>query len=275
MKSIISIGIACLTANAALAGYSVPPVIVLGQVRDEYGLPLLNGAAEVRIVDLSNNTNQCGYCKIDDTISAGVNYRITLPMEDKTPFSRPTSTLPQSPCKVVVLVGGAEQQSVPNGEFTAPAPGAPVAMNLSIAEDVDGDGLPDAWEELMVAWSGGVFSSIYDIDPDADPDGDGMSTRDEYLAGTFPFMATDVFGISKFDVVAQNHRLAITFASVSAKKYHVFVKNSLINEGWSPVQVSLIADGTLEYQTLTGTGRSMTIYVDGSVPAAFYQIGVE
>ena len=44
--------------------------------------------------------------------------------------------------------------------------------------DTDGDGLDDAWERLLF---GGLQSS-----PDEDPDGDGFTTGEEYLAGTDP-----------------------------------------------------------------------------------------
>lgn len=54
-------------------------------------------------------------------------------------------------------------------------------MDLEVAltaEDSDGDGLPDWFEELY----GG------DLKPHEDPDGDGLDTRAEYLAGTNPLL---------------------------------------------------------------------------------------
>src|SRR5215472_5192168 len=44
--------------------------------------------------------------------------------------------------------------------------------------DSDHNGLPDAWE-----WN---YFGHLGVDPNGDPDGDGMSNRQEYLAGTNP-----------------------------------------------------------------------------------------
>jgi len=49
--------------------------------------------------------------------------------------------------------------------------------------DSNGNGIPDAWERQNFGTTG--------IDPNADPDGDGMSNLQEYLAGTNPNDGTD------------------------------------------------------------------------------------
>jgi hypothetical protein len=148
-------------------------------------------------------------------------------------------------------------------------------MDFSIAQDSDADGLPDAWESLMVAWSGGLFSSIADINPDDDFDGDGMSNYNEYLAGTFPFLATDVFAITRSQLDAATGRIALTFSTVDGRKYHILVSASLAGGNWNQAATATSASGTLEYQIFDGSGREMTVYVDGSIPAAFFRIGAD
>jgi subtilisin family serine protease len=67
-----------------------------------------------------------------------------------------------------VVVGPQGFALVATGDFTA----------VSIATDADADGHPDVWEE----W---YFGSL-DPSPDADPDSDGVSNREECAAGTDP-----------------------------------------------------------------------------------------
>jgi hypothetical protein len=59
----------------------------------------------------------------------------------------------------------------------------------SKAEDSDGDGLPDSWEEQIVdADPDDEITSIWDVLPGDDFDGDGTSNRIEYLYGLNPIV---------------------------------------------------------------------------------------
>ena len=54
-----------------------------------------------------------------------------------------------------------------------------VDLDISILfQDLDGNGIPEAWEQLYFGRTG--------IDPSADPDGDGLSNLEEFKAGTNP-----------------------------------------------------------------------------------------
>jgi hypothetical protein len=58
--------------------------------------------------------------------------------------------------------------------------------------DSDGDGLPDAWERY---WFGDLAQSAGD-----DPDGDGLSNRVEWLAGTNPLVSDLAFPPSNLNI---------------------------------------------------------------------------
>ena len=266
------VGFLGLVSFVLQAGQPQPPAIVYGQIRDEYGHPMDSGA-EVVVVDQSNATNECGRYVLDGSIYVGVNYRISIPLEDVPPLLRPNAALPGSSGKVKVLINDVEQPIVPAGDFTIPQPGGVLKMDFSIAQDSDGDGLPDAWEELMVAWSGGLFTTIEDIDPEEDFDGDGMTNREEYLAGTLPFLATDLFEITHSQPDAGTGRIALSFTTVSGRRYHILSSGKLGGGDWVQVASSLASDGELQYQIFDGTGREMTVYVDGSLAKAFFRIG--
>ncbi|MBN1669738.1 MAG: hypothetical protein JXR37_01815, partial [Kiritimatiellae bacterium] len=54
--------------------------------------------------------------------------------------------------------------------------------------DADGDGLPDSWEERIVAASGGAYTSVWQVLPGADFDDDWATNQKEYESGTDPVL---------------------------------------------------------------------------------------
>jgi hypothetical protein len=67
---------------------------------------------------------------------------------------------------------------------------------LGNPEDMDSDGLPDAWEQQIIAASqatNGPVRTIWDVNPNDDFDGDGLSNYAEYVAGTSPIDPASTF----------------------------------------------------------------------------------
>ena len=64
-----------------------------------------------------------------------------------------------------------------------------VSVSLGVLADTDADGLPDFWE---MNYTG----NITNMSATADPDGDGMINRDEYVAGTDPTNALSVLKLT-------------------------------------------------------------------------------
>ena len=124
----------------------------------------------------------------------------------------------------------------------------------------------------MVAWSDGLFNSIRDIRPGDDSDNDGMTNLQEYLAGTFPFLSTDLFAITQAASVPGSRRLALTFATSDTRTYHILSADRLDSPVWSPTPSAAAPDGELRYKTYPGTGRTLTVYVDASRSLAFFRI---
>ena len=90
-------------------------------------------------------------------------------------------------------------------------------------DDRDGNGLPDTWEREHFLTLGGV-------DPTADPDGDGLTNADEFLAGSDPLDGTSVFSIRSFtwEKSASNNRIVtLSWPSVSGRHYTVWRAKSL------------------------------------------------
>jgi hypothetical protein len=88
--------------------------------------------------------------------------------------------------------------------------------------DSDGDGLPDWWEKLY-------FNDPRVANPLADPDGDGVSNYDEYLAGSNPLDAHSTFKITGFATALQTNGTAITirWASFEGGKYSIWAATAV------------------------------------------------
>jgi hypothetical protein len=87
-----------------------------------------------------------------------------------------------------------------------------VDLDVSVAlEDLDGNGLSDAWERL---YFGGIG-----VDPTADPDGDGLSNRAENKAGTNPNDFQSQFRFIRITPQAGN--VLVEWSSVANRTYSI------------------------------------------------------
>jgi hypothetical protein len=103
--------------------------------------------------------------------------------------------------------------------------GAPAAFTayLQLGDgDFDGDGMPDAWENLF-----GLDPN--DNDAWSDSDHDGVLNIAEYWAGTSPIDPTSVL---KLDWVWSNRWMFLSFAATSNRAYLVKDSDELLGQPW-------------------------------------------
>jgi hypothetical protein len=110
----------------------------------------------------------------------------------------------------------------------SPTPGQATARD---ALDSDGDGLDDAWEAAH------HLDPYSEADAETDPDRDGASNRQEYLAGTDPRDANDRFRIvaTRYETAEGGNRIEVGFSCKANRKYTLLVSERSPSGPWAPV----------------------------------------
>lgn len=219
-----------------------PHHVVFGLIRDELGRPLNSTRAEV-LFEAGSGTLVS--TRINPVLGGGVNYSLTLPMDAGLTMDlyRPTALRPFVPFLIRVRIGTAQYVPIEmTGDYaTLGLPGGRTRLDLTLGEDADGDGLPDAWERALIAQLGGGLT-LADIRPDDDLDGDGLSNRMEYLAGTHAYDGEHTLSLTVAE--AAEGRVTLEFLALAGRTYAIEIGDSLgewrpgrFREGGSTAQV--------------------------------------
>ena len=109
----------------------------------------------------------------------------------------------------------------------------PTSPLLQPSQDLDSDGMADAWESL--------YYTPAQYGPSDDPDGDGQSNADEYAAGTSPTNGTDTTRL----LIISASPAVFEFNGKAGRSYALERMTSLTGE-WTQIQSTgtLSVDGT-------------------------------
>lgn len=220
--------------TALLPAHAFPPApdhVVFGMVRDEQGNPL-NATKATVLLEVGGTV--IAQTTITTGLELGVNYRMTIPLDagitgDKY---KPTALLPTVPFRLRVKIGTVNYLPIEMTGLSSllTKPGGLSRVDLTLGEDSDGDGLPDAWERALIAAMGGG-KTLADIRPGDDADGDGLTNLQEYLAGTYAFDPADGFALSLVGTAAGSSLLE--FTAIRGRTYTIEASTDM--QAWTQV----------------------------------------
>lgn len=117
------------------------------------------------------------------------------------------------------------------------------------------DGLP-------IGWLLSNFGTT-NVDASADPDGDGMSNLQEYLAGTNPNDGTDYLRITAYHLASGGTNATLTWSSTPTRRYYILKRLDLGTNSWTDSGLNLVVpDGNSTTRT----------FGDSNAPTRFYRI---
>jgi hypothetical protein len=109
---------------------------------------------------------------------------------------------------------------------TTGLPGSNTRLDLTLGVDSDNDGLPDAWEQLLIDNDRtGRLRTLADVKPGDDFDGDGLTNNQEYLLGTYALDPLD--GLALTVVEAVNGFAHLRFAVGLGRTYTIKASTDL------------------------------------------------
>lgn len=218
--------------HTALAFPPLPHHTVYGLVRDEFGNPLISAGTELTLETLAGTTLTT---RVVPGLEAGVNYRIEVPVDAglTSDLYRPTAMLPAAPFRIRVKIAGRTYLPIEMKANLAllGQPAQSSRVDLTLGEDTDGDGLPDAWERSVIA-AGKLGLTLEGLKPGDRLNGNPLSVLDAYLAGTYAWDPKDGF---RLDIVSFSQAdPVLEFVALRGRSYTVVGSDDL--QGWKPMR---------------------------------------
>lgn len=230
---LVSLLLGIVALERPVSAYPPAPFhLFYGMLRDEYGTPISLKGAQV-ILETSSGV------QVRTTINPGVeaasNYRLEVPMDAglmAAPY-QPTALRPFVPFRIKVRIGNVTYLPIEMvGDYAnLGQPGQRTRLNLTLGEDSDGDGLPDAWERL-------INPDLTKVKPGEDA-GNGLNYLQTYYAGTYVVDPKNGFALNILGF--SNGTPLLEFLAVNGRTYTLLGSRDL--KTWKTVAFRVPAEG--------------------------------
>lgn len=226
-------GLAALVLSLGTFAYAFPPALphtIYGMARDEYGNPLRTNATIV----LTTSTGATVTAVVDPDDEAGVNYRLVVPLDSavKNDVYKTGALQGSVPFRIRVVINNATFLPLEMvGDYSLLGqPGKRTRIDLTLGEDTNGNGLPDAWERAMIA-ARGWNVTLGSLNGASSPGGNGVTLLQEYVAGTYGF--EDGNGLNLAIARVEAGTPVLEFLAVRGRRYTIVGSSNL--KSWNPV----------------------------------------
>jgi hypothetical protein len=251
-------------------GVPQPPCVFYGQARDEYGYPYLRDAEVI----LRIQGRVCSRWPILGMLAPGVNFKLPLELDDGATTSYASYAAHSGQTVTIsVRAQGGERPIIETAIPTVGQSGDLIGIYTTTGTDTDGDGLPDAWEQILIENSGGALTDVTQVLGQDDFDADGVSNLDEYRAGTYAFLQDDFPKVEEVTRLT-NGKVRLRFLTTPGISYRAYQATQLGTDAvWNPVRLTLTeADGATSFDAVVGNGNFVSVYVGAAESIQFYRL---
>lgn len=254
-----------------------PYYTVYGSVRDEHGQLLqANGAVVVFYYQSQEHSRYT----ITNLGEKDYNYEIRMKLDMNRGGTSVYDSLAVNAGLAYTLaidIGGVLYYPIEIS--TPPTIGSPAdrhRLDLTLGEDTDNDGLPDAWERSQLYYAGLPTTDISSINHTGDLDQDGVSDYQEYLAGTYATDSTDLFYLKIVDLTEQD--AVVEFYGITSKTYSIEKSSDMLS--WTTTNFAIEQEGvkgelvSSYIATDSGIVRAY-IPTTTTTPKVFYRVKIQ
>ena len=276
MKLFLFITSICCFLSVKVSAYPPAPHHILeGLVRNEQGVPIIGD--NIKVIAVSTEGSSI-VSKVNVVFRPGVNYILHVPMEsgvgrnlfDTAAFKH------KMEFSLKVIIDGKDYLPIEMIGNTSKMgmPGETTYLDLTIGEDSDGDGLPDAWERGIASFTG---KTIDQIGPNDDSDGDGLSNLQEYISGSYAFDKNDGVIIHMKEVSVE--KADFEFLVIPGRTYSIEMSTDF--ENWSQSDFK-VTRGNIEENLshfISSKVENLSVYVplsgEGTDKKLFFKLKVQ